>query len=67
MKSHTKITPLKMTNSVDPKGNRRHDIHDDSSAESVKVAEIAPSEDLTLRVEQIFEEAEELWQWMYNN
>jgi|GEM_PF-5920062 len=56
-----------MTNSVDPKGNRPHDIDDDSSAESIKVAEIAPSEDLTLRVEQIFEEAEELWQWMYNN
>ena len=56
-----------MTNSVDPKGNRPHDIDDDSSAESINVAEIAPSEDLTLRVEQIFEEAEELWQWMYNN
>jgi len=56
-----------MTNSVDPKGKRPHRIDDDSSAESTKVAEIAPSEDLTLRVEQIFEEAEELWQWMYNN
>jgi hypothetical protein len=55
-----------MTNSVDPKGNRPHDIDDDSSAESINVAEIAPSEDLTLRVEQIFEEAEELWQWMYS-
>ena len=56
-----------MTNSSDPKANKPRDIDDDSSAESVKVAEIAPSEDLTLRVEQIFEEAEELWQWMYNN
>jgi hypothetical protein len=56
-----------MTDSVDPKGKRPHDIDEDSSAGSIKVAEIAPSEDLTLRVEQIFEEAEELWQWMYNN
>ena len=56
-----------MTNSLDPKGNRPYENDDDSSAETINVAEIAPSEDLTLRVEQIFEEAEELWQWMYNN
>ena len=56
-----------MTNSVDPKGNRSNDIDDDPSAGAKEIAELAPSEDLTLRVEQLFEEAEELWQWMYNN
>ena len=56
-----------MTNPVSPEENRPHDIDDDRSAKSKEVAEIAPSEDLTLRVEQLFEEAEELWQWMYDN
>jgi len=56
-----------MTNSVDPKGNGSHDIDHGPSADSKEVADLAPSEDLALRVEQIFEEAEELWQWMYNN
>jgi hypothetical protein len=56
-----------MTNPVNPKGNRPHDVDDDPSAKSKAVSDLAPSEDLALRVEQIFEEAEELWQWMYNN
>jgi len=56
-----------MTNPVDPKANRKRDIDGDPSVNSREVAFLAPSEDLTLRVEQIFEEAEELWQWMYNN
>jgi hypothetical protein len=56
-----------MTNSVDPKDNKHRNIDDHPSDHSKEIAELAPSEDLTLRVEQLFEEAEELWQWMYNN
>jgi len=56
-----------MTNSVDPKGNAPRKIDDHPSSEPKEIGELAPSEDLTLRVEQLFEEAEELWQWMYNN
>lgn len=56
-----------MTNSVDPKENKPHNIDDDRSTKAKDIAELAPSEDLTLRVEQLFEEAEEWWQWMYNN
>lgn len=52
-----------MANSVDPKENT----DDDRSTEAKDIGELPPSEDLTLRVEQLFEEAEELWQWMYNN
>jgi len=41
-------------------------VNDGAALEGEEIGDLAPSEDLMLRVEQIFEEAEELWQWMYN-
>jgi hypothetical protein len=55
-----------MTNSIDPKSMKSQQGSDDVSLEGAEIGNVAPSEDLMLRVEQIFEEAEELWQWMYN-
>ena len=49
-----------MANSVDPKGKKPRNIDDDPSVDAKELAELAPSEDLTLRVEQLFEEAEQL-------
>ena len=42
-------------------------INDGPAVAGQEIGELAPSEDLMLRVEQIFVEAEELWQWMYND
>lgn len=54
-------------NSIDPKNMRPQQINDGGAVEGDDIGELAPSEDLMLRVEQIFEEAEELWRWMYND
>jgi hypothetical protein len=56
-----------MTNSIDPKSMKWQPLKDGASLEGVQIGDLAPSEELMLRVEQIFEEAEELWQWMYND
>jgi hypothetical protein len=42
------------------------EINDNPDPDSDKIAEPAPGEELRLRVEQIFEEAEELWRWMHS-
>ena len=55
-----------MMNSNDPRNIKTQRIKNGPAVESEEIGELAPSEDLVLRVEQIFEEAEELWQWMYN-
>jgi hypothetical protein len=54
-----------MTKSVHPEENEPRNANRHPSADPREIAELAPSEDLTLRVEQLFEEAEQLWQWMY--
>jgi hypothetical protein len=53
-------------NSIDPRSMKTTRINNGAAVEGEEIGELAPSEDLMLRVEQIFEEAEELWQWMYN-
>ena len=55
-----------MTNSIDPRNMKSKQISDGPTVEGEDIGELAPSEDLMLRVEQLFVEAEELWQWMYN-
>ncbi len=55
-----------MTNSIDPRNMKSKQINDGPAVEGQDIGELAPSEDLMLRVEQLFVEAEELWQWMYN-
>lgn len=54
-------------NSTDPRSMRTPPTRSNATAEEAEIAELAPSEELMLRVEQIFEEAEELWVWMYND
>jgi hypothetical protein len=53
--------------SIDPGELKPENTKDGNVKAEDVIGEIAPSEDLTLRVEQIFEEAEQLWQWMHND
>lgn len=52
--------------STDPRNMKTQQINNGATVEEEEIGELAPSEELMLRVEQIFEEAEELWRWMYN-
>lgn len=53
-------------NSRDPKNLKSNQTNDDPVLDNDKITGLAPSEELMLRVGQIFEEAEELWRWMYD-
>ncbi len=57
----------KMTNSIDPENMKSQQFNESNKFEGAEIGDLAPSEELMLRVEQIFEEAEELWQWMYSD
>lgn len=53
-------------NSVDPRSMKTQQANNDAAVEGKEIGELPPSEELMLRVEQIFEEAQELWKWMYD-
>jgi hypothetical protein len=52
--------------SVHPRSTKPQKTNHGNSSQLDNADEIAPSEELMLRVEQIFEEAEQLWNWMYD-
>jgi hypothetical protein len=56
----------KMTNPIDPKNLKPPQFNHGVSLEGVEISDSAATEELLLRVDRIFEEAEELWRWMYN-
>jgi hypothetical protein len=55
-----------MTNPVDPKKLKSHQLIRGISLHEMEIIDVVAVEELMLQVEQIFEEAEELWRWMYN-
>ena len=55
-----------MTNPIDHKNLKSHQFDHGLSLEGVESGDVLAVEELLIRVEEIFEEAEELWRWMYN-
>ena len=54
-----------MKNLAEPGSTNSPKTNKDATVDGFELCEFPPSEELMLRVEQIFEEAEELWKWMY--